>query len=595
MPGRLKADEEKEGRNLEDAPIKVCLACRSAFRTHRTTCPRDGNPLLDRDLPQGSILSGKYRIDEEIGRGGMGVVYRGVHMIMDKPVAIKVINPILSAEPKFLEMFKAEARSLAAFRHPNVLTVHDFGESEHRYFLVMELLAGRSLKNEMREAASIPPERAFSMLVRICDAVAAAHRVGIVHLDLKGENVFLADAAGDREIKVLDFGLARLAGGQAQLVDDNLTIGTVGYMAPEQIMGSEVDERTDVYAIGVLAFEMLTGKLPFPAGSKSRILAHQIQGRIVKWPKMPVLKVVPKKARRAIMSAVRPDPNKRVQSAEELRDTFQEALKSIEHRVAVLAGRHRGAGAASRPSLLERARTLFRRRPHAPEGPPAPEGMVYVSEGDFLMGSNHGHSDQAPALKIPLKAFFIDITPVTNRDYAKFVEATDHAPPTSWKTLSFPPGEGDLPVTGVTWQDAVDYAAWVGKRLPSEAEWEKAARGVDGRTFPWGNKRESAYANWSGNPAFFGKASIKPVGAFPNDKSPYGCLDMAGNVSEWTSSWYQAYGPSGYRSDDFGEKFRVIRGGSWLSNDPAYLTCTRRGHARPDTAGDIGFRCVRDV
>jgi serine/threonine-protein kinase len=591
----LNAKEEKDRKKTKSAPIKVCPKCYSAYRTNRSTCPGDGTALIDREVPPGFILAGKYRVGEEIGRGGMGVVCRGAHIIMDKPVAIKIINPILSADPKFLDMFKAEARSLAAFRHPNVLTVHDFGESRGHYFLVMELLEGRSLKTEMREAGRIPPERAFLMLVQICDAVAAAHRVGIVHLDLKGENVFLSESGGAREIKVLDFGLARLAGGRAQVVNDSMTIGTVGYMAPEQIMGEHVDERTDVYALGVLAFEMVTGHLPFPAGSKSRILTHQIQGRTIKWPRMPVLKVIPRKARRAIMSAVRPDPHRRPQSADRLRDTFAEALQSIEHRVAALAGRHARLPAQKRTSIWERARSLGRRPPSPPAGPPPPEGMAYVPEGEFIMGTNRGHPDQAPALRTPLRPFFIDVVPVTNRDYARFVEATDHAPPTNWKTLSFPPGRGDLPVTGVTWQDAVDYASWVGKRLPTEAEWEKAARGTDGRAFPWGNRWEPTCANWGGNPAFYGKAAVKPVGSFPDDRSPYGCLDMAGNVSEWTATWYQAYGPSGYRSDDFGEKFRVVRGGSWVSNDTAYLTCTRRGHAKPDTTGDVGFRCVKDL
>ena len=208
---------------------------------------------------------------------------------------------------------------------------------------------------------------------------------------------------------------------------------------------------------------------------------------------------------------------------------------------------------------------------------------------------NLGPADERPALPIHLEAFFIDIVPVTNLDYAKFVQATDHAPPTTWKTVSLPPGTASLPVTGVTWQDAVDYAEWAGKRLPTESEWEKAARGTDARHFPWSNHWEPTFANWGANPDFHGAASISPVGSFPRDRSPYGCLDMAGNVKQWTASWYKPYGPSGFRSNDFGEKFRVVRGGSYLSKDKTYLRTSNRSHARPDSAGDTGFRCAMDA
>ncbi len=577
--------------------VKVCLKCRSTFRTTRDTCPKDGAPLVERDLAPGALLSGKYRIEEEIGRGGMGVVYRGVHIIMGKTVAIKVISPLFSADPKFLEMFKAEARALAAFRHENVLTVHDFGESDGRYYLVMELLKGEVLKDIMTREGSLPPERAFSLLVRICDAVAAAHQAGIVHLDIKGENIFIAEDGAGGRVKVLDFGLARLAGQTPVQMDDSTTIGTVGYMAPEQIMGLDVDKRTDVYALGVLAFEMLTGKLPFPGRSKNQILAAQVAGTTTGFPKKsPVLKVIPKKTVKVILTATHRDPDRRIQSVAEMREVFEDTLEALKAAAGRLARRWRmeaGAGNTSTPSLVTKAKSFFAHiSKRSAAGPAAPEGMVYVPAGEFRMGSNHSSPDERPAMKIPLDAFFIDITPVTNRSYAAFVQATDHDPPETWKTLSFPPGTGDIPVTGVTWQDAVDYIEWAGKRLPSEAQWEKAARGTDARAFPWGPKWEPTYANWNGNPLFYGNAKVRPVGSFPKDQSPYGCLDMAGNVMEWTASWYKPYGPTSFTSEDFGEKFRVVRGGCYLSNDRNYLRTTHRSHARPGETGVIGFRCV---
>jgi len=578
----------------KSTPVKVCLKCRATYRTRRTTCPRDGSELLTRDLPAGSVLAGKYRIEEEIGRGGMGVVCRGVHIVMGKEVAIKLINPLFSAEPEFLEMFKSEARALASFRHPNVLTVHDFGRDDGHYFMVMELLRGRSLREVLDERGTIPPERAFSILINICDAVAAAHAKGIIHLDLKGENVILAGDGSGTDLKVLDFGLARLAGGTARGAEKGMAWGTIGYMAPEQIMGAPVDERTDVYAIAVMAFQMLTGELPFKAHTKSAILRAQVNGALKRWPESPVLRAVPRKTKRAVTAALRPDPARRPRSVEELGEVFRRAREAIRNEAETFAGRHRAAERG--PSLLDRVKSVVSARRHRGlGGPPAPEGMVYVPAGEFIMGSNHGNPDQAPALKVPLEAFFIDVVPVTNFDYARFVEATDHEPPANWTALSCPPGTGDLPVIEVAWQDAADYAAWAGKRLPTEAEWEKAARGTDGRPFPWGKKWEPTFANWAGNPRFFNNSKLMPVGSFPEDRSPYGCLDMAGNVTEWTASWYQPYGPTDFHSEDFGEKYRVVRGGSWLSNDPAYLMCSRRGHASPDSRGAIGFRCVKDA
>jgi len=597
----MSSGEPHSTRPQSDAgatTVKVCLKCRSAFRTRRDTCPKDGTPLISSDLRPGTIIAGKYRLEGEIGRGGMGIVYRAEHIIMGKTVALKVIHPLLSLSPRFLEMFKSEARHVAAFKHDSVLTVHDFGESEGRFYLVSELLEGESLKDLVRRIGSITPERTFAILLQICDAVSAAHRAGIVHLDLKCENVLLLETPAGQQVKVLDFGLAQLKGAATSDIGDGMTIGTIGYMAPEQIMGQKVDERTDVYALAAIAYEMLAGRLPFPGESKEDMLQSQIRGRTLKFPKSPVMKTIPKCTRKAILAALNYTPSRRPQSVDELADCFRFALDDMGRAAKRYARRHKLTDhrTAPRPSFLEKVRSAFvpSRRKTA-EGPPAPPGMVYVPEGEFVRGSYGGASDERPALPVYQGAFFIDVTPVTNLEYAKFIQATDHKPPLTWKTVSFTPGAGNLPVTGVTWQDAYYYSIWAEKRLPTETEWEKAARGTDARAFPWGNNWEPTFANWGGNPRFYTAATIQPVGSFPDDKSPYGCLDMAGNVKEWTSSWYKPYGPTDFKNEDFGEKFVVVRGGSYLSQDKNYLRTSNRAHVRPDDAGDIGFRCVKDV
>lgn len=580
-------------------PIKVCLTCRSVFRTHRDTCPKDGTVFATSELAQGTILAGKYVVKDELGRGGMGVVYRAEHLLMGKTMALKVIHPILSTSKKFVEMFKAEARHAATFRHDNVVTVHDFGESEGRFYLVTELLEGEDLQTLLRRSGSLTPGRALKMMLQICDAVSAAHSAGILHLDLKSENVFILAGGEEDAVKVLDFGLAQPKDSATVELGDGMTIGTIGYMAPEQIMGKHVDERTDVYALGVIAYEMLAGRRPFPGESKDDILQSQLAGKTLGFAKTAVLKTVPKDTKKAIMAAFSADAAKRPSSVEELAGSFRRALDEMQGAAPAYARRHgmgRARGEGKGPTFVQKLRLVFARgKKKSAEEPLAPEGMVYVPPGEFLIGAWGGASDERPALMIPCGAFFIDITPVTNLDYAKFVQATDHRPPITWKTLSFPPGTGELPVTGITWQDAADYAAWAGKRLPTEAEWEKAARGTDGRVYPWGNGWDPAFANWGGNPRFQGGAAVQPVGSFPEDKSPYGCLDMAGNVKEWTASWYKPHGPTDFKSEDFGEKFKVVRGGSFLSSDKNYLRTTNRSHVRPEEAGDIGFRCAKDV
>jgi formylglycine-generating enzyme required for sulfatase activity len=206
--------------------------------------------------------------------------------------------------------------------------------------------------------------------------------------------------------------------------------------------------------------------------------------------------------------------------------------------------------------------------------------MVYVPAGEFIMGSDQGDDDEKPARKVWVDAFFIDKYEVTNREYEKFVKATGHYPPTTWKDGKVPPGMEDHPVANVSLEDALAYAEWAGKRLPTEEEWEKAARGVDGRVYPWGDE-------WREGAANIYSASTSPVGSFQEDKSPYGCYDMAGNLSEWTSSRWT---PT--------DENRVLKGGNWYDNCIPY-------YARPSyrfydyhpgyISIGIGFRCAKDI
>lgn len=226
--------------------------------------------------------------------------------------------------------------------------------------------------------------------------------------------------------------------------------------------------------------------------------------------------------------------------------------------------------------------------------------MVLVPAGPFLMGSLEGDPDEAPPHLVNLPAFYIDKYEVTHEQYARFVAATGHPPPLDWPDGKMPARLAKHPVVNVTWADAVAYARWAGKRLPTEAEWEKAARGTDGRRYPWGNS--VAGKKTASGPDAQDRAHPEgrtfPVGSFPDDTSPYGAMDMAGNVWEWTADWYEAYPGNDQPALEYGRKFKVIRGGGAIDyyGAPATRRCADRARSVPyGTYDALGFRCVMEV
>ncbi|HIP97394.1 MAG TPA: formylglycine-generating enzyme family protein [Anaerolineae bacterium] len=228
------------------------------------------------------------------------------------------------------------------------------------------------------------------------------------------------------------------------------------------------------------------------------------------------------------------------------------------------------------------------------EGPAVTDIMVEIPAGPFTMGNDNGRKDEAPAHEVDLPAFEIDKFEVTNADFALFVEATDYQTDAEKMGLSriwrdAAEGKDNHPVVYVSWNDAVAYCQWVGKRLPTEAEWEKAARGTDARLYPWGNEYDAGKFNGKDG----GIRGTTAVGSFADGASPYGVLDMAGNVWEWTADWYEAYPGSSYQSPYYGKQFKVVRGGGWFETADFVRTTAR--NATSDTAAndDLGFRCAR--
>lgn len=220
--------------------------------------------------------------------------------------------------------------------------------------------------------------------------------------------------------------------------------------------------------------------------------------------------------------------------------------------------------------------------------------MMLVPAGEFLMGSASDEADERPPRRLALPGFYIDRFEVTHELYAKFLAATGHEAPVDWPQGKMPEKLARFPVVNVTFADAQAYAKWAGKRLPTEMEWEKAARGTDGRIYPWGN---SAAGKKVGAGADAGE-KIHPVGSFADDVSPYGVRDMAGNVWEWTSSWYDAYPGNEGLEIQYGKKYKVIRGGGGIDYYQAASTkrCSDRAMSFPYGKYDaLGFRCVMDA
>jgi formylglycine-generating enzyme required for sulfatase activity len=225
--------------------------------------------------------------------------------------------------------------------------------------------------------------------------------------------------------------------------------------------------------------------------------------------------------------------------------------------------------------------------------------MIRVPAGEFLMGSDAGeYEDEKPLHRVSLSAFFIDTYEVTVSRYAKFLEAEDHEPPFLWAQAT-DGNHSEKPVIGVDWYDAYAYCRWAHKRLPTEAEWEKAARGADGRIYPWGNAAPTASHAKYGGRAWKGYGTLARVGSFAAGKSPYGVYDLAGNAWEWVADRYEAtYYQSHDTRDPRGPStgpLRVLRGGSWNSDAAILRAANRSGYVPSAKRSDFGFRCARDA
>ena len=273
-------------------------------------------------LPKGATVASRYTIIEELGRGGMGVVYKSEDTRLKRTVALKFLPPELTHIPEVKARFMREAQAAAALDHPHICTVHEFDESDERAFISMAYVEGRSLKERI-ESGPLDIEEALKIATQVTEGLQTAHKKGIVHRDIKSGNIMVTDSG---QAKIMDFGLARKSG-STLLTREGSTMGTVAYMSPEQAQGQKVDHRTDIWSFGVVLYEMLTGKLPFKGEQQQSVIYA-----ILKQKPEPIMESnpdVPVSIQEVVHKALEKDPDKRYQTAEELLDDLRSISAGI--------------------------------------------------------------------------------------------------------------------------------------------------------------------------------------------------------------------------------------------------------------------------
>lgn len=607
------------------------------------------------------VVGNKYHVLCHIGGGGMASVYLARHRFHGGLFAIKVLAEHLAHDASVVSRFEHEASMAASLAsHPNIVPIFDIGEGKGLHYLVMQFIAGEDLASYLRREGRVTLAAAANVITQATEALSSAEARHIVHRDIKPANMLL-DETG--RIKLLDFGIARIADTSNGLTRPGESIGTPYYMSPEQVRGEPCDIRSDLYALGVVFFELLTGHKPFDNQSAPAVqIAHLtspppsildydrsvpepcdiiVQKLLAKRPEDryqntgELLEVLIRNGASSGPGILRPAINSELQEAikraQELpldrqatAATPSPSLPSIETPSAPTAPASSAFGEASIPNApdvsvktnsgtksrlpksfivgtsvllaLALSAVVWLRHPKSAIAPQATTAalppvysdahgnMALVPAGAFVFGSTTDTSAQ----NITLPAFYIDETEVSNAEYRHFCDATGHTPPQTPDYASHP----EYPVSGVSFDDASEYAVWAGKRLPTEEEWEKAARGTDDRTYPWGN------APWADNLP----TSLQPVDSNPLRRSPYGAYNMAGNVWEWTAT---SIHPSPaevnamhqlLKGQSFSADWRVMKGGSFARSDPGDFAVAKRRTLPIDARSPwIGFRCVRNA
>jgi len=269
----------------------------------------------------GQIIGSTYRIEEKIGEGGMGAVYRGRDLMLERDVAVKALRPELARQPELVKRFRTEAVTLARLNHPHIATLYSFQRHGEDYLMVMEFIRGTELDHLIEQRGAMPVVEAVHIFCQVLEAIAYAHSSGVIHRDLKPANIMLNDLG---EAVVMDFGIAR-ALGSARQTQTGRFFGTLAYMSPEQLQGQEADTRSDIYSLGILLYEMLTGRVPFECNSDYGLIRAQVEETPIP-PRDLKGDSIPVPVELAVMRALAKEPEARLQTADEFRAALLAAV-----------------------------------------------------------------------------------------------------------------------------------------------------------------------------------------------------------------------------------------------------------------------------
>ena len=608
---------------------------------------------------------GDYEVTGSLGKGGFGAVYKAKSNT-GMEVALKLLNPQALDNQRVVKKFFHEAMILAKLDHPNITKLMEFFPDGENYALVMEFVEGVELKSVIQKhKGPMPFELAFKIANQALDAFHYAHQNGILHRDIKPGNIII-DKNGDA--KIMDFGIAKMSSAASH--DTAASMLSVHYVPPERFdKTKEIDQRSDIYSLGLVLYEMFAGRRPFTATETAQVMfchMNQIPDAPTKFS--PAL---PENISNAITKALEKDPNDRFNSFMEFKaaialeqDEFDDATAILDSEMTLIdqmpameeAAAEVEKGKKKSPLVLVATILVplliigagvgyFLTRPKSAETPMAtkiavtdtavPESKKYtyikknnkgfhefkhpadsstivlIPAGPFTMGSDQ-YSAEEPIQKIEMDNYYIDKYLVTNAQFQKFTDQTQYQTDAekegagmvrigrrwkkvegaSWKTpdgLTPIEGKEDHPVSQVSYNDALAYCQWAQKDLPTEAQWEKAARGPDGNEYPWGsaepNDTMANFDNVVGTTA--------PVTEYEKGQSHYGVFDMAGNVYQWNKDWYgtgprQEKNPTGPAS---GEE-RVIKGGSFIEGVESLRSANRDRYEPNYSSFLFGFRCA---
>lgn len=364
--------------------MRYCPLCGKNYQDEAQICDIDGATLRisgKKDPYLGTLIKGRYQVLSQLGEGGMGTVYLAEQVSVGRKVAIKFLLGNYASDDAFIGRFRREARLAASLNHRHIVTVYDFDQNnDGALFIVMEYLNGQKLSDVIRRDGSLAIARATWLGLQIAEGLNAAHRAGVIHRDIKPDNIMVAGSGASEEIKLMDFGIARLrdTGNASQITRAGLIMGTPAYMAPEQVDGGEVSDKTDIYALGVVLYEMLAGKVPFTASTPGAVLIKQIQEMPL--PLRKLRRELPVAVERVVMQALEKEPHKRQQTMEEV----VRQLRTAEEQL-----RGKPTAKSKEPGLgWDRIGQAFRKtdekKPPLSEPPPPPPPTEFADSRTIL-------------------------------------------------------------------------------------------------------------------------------------------------------------------------------------------------------------------